>query len=103
VTALTEIRAAFVELYREDKGIKTLHFTSAIPVSQDVKEDILRRMQSMPRYQKYTLILEEKIDETIIGGFVLQIEDELFDASIRNDLDYIKKQFVENMYIQRIR
>jgi F-type H+-transporting ATPase subunit delta len=47
--------------------------------------------------------LEEKVDESLIGGFVIQIDDELFNASIKHDLEYIKNQFVENMYIQKIR
>jgi F-type H+-transporting ATPase subunit delta len=47
--------------------------------------------------------LKEKLDESIIGGMVLQIEDKLFDASIKHDLQHIKRQFVKNMYIKDIR
>jgi hypothetical protein len=34
---------------------------------------------------------------------VLQVGDQSLDASIRRDLQVIKTQFVENMYVQKIR
>ncbi|MBU7577312.1 MAG: F0F1 ATP synthase subunit delta [Flavihumibacter sp.] len=57
----------------------------------------------MPEYSANTFEVKEKLDESILGGFLAQIGDKLYDASIRNDLQAIKKQFVENMYIQKIR
>jgi F-type H+-transporting ATPase subunit delta len=44
-----------------------------------------------------------KIDAAIVGGFVLHVDDVLYDASIRHDLQVIRKQFIENMYIQKLR
>ena len=39
----------------------------------------------------------------LIGGFVLQIGDQLVDASIAYDLNNIKKQFLNNDFIYKIR
>jgi F-type H+-transporting ATPase subunit delta len=49
------------------------------------------------------IVLSERINPAIIGGYVLQIGDQSLDASIRRDLQVIKTQFVENMYVQKIR
>jgi F-type H+-transporting ATPase subunit delta len=68
-----------------------------------VKEDIRQRVQNIERFRGSTLQLEHSVDESIVGGFVLQVDDELYDASIRHDLNFIRKQFVENMYVQKIR
>jgi F-type H+-transporting ATPase subunit delta len=38
--------------------------------------------------------LEEKIDPEIIGGFILRIDDNYIDASIRNKLRKIKKELL---------
>jgi len=103
VTSLLEIGRDFEEQYRQHKGIKIMKITTAVPVSAEVKEDIRKRIQAIERYKNSTLVLEEYIDDSLIGGFVVQVEDELFDASIKHDLRFIKKQFVENMYIQQIR
>ena len=39
----------------------------------------------------------------IIGGFVAKTKDLMFDASIKHDLQVIGKQFIENMYVHKIR
>jgi len=46
--------------------------------------------------------LVSNVDASIIGGLIVKLDDQLFDASIRHDLKVIKKQFIENMYISKI-
>ena len=36
--------------------------------------------------------LEEVIDAEIIGGFILRVDDNYIDASVRNKLNKIKKE-----------
>ena len=43
--------------------------------------------------------LETKVDDKIIGGFVLQAGDKLIDASIAYDLKEIARQFENNDFI----
>ena len=47
--------------------------------------------------------LKATVDEKLIGGFVLEMEGRLVDASILADLKDIKKQFMNNDYIRKIR
>ena len=47
--------------------------------------------------------LESKVDEGLIGGFILQTGDKLIDASIASDLKEISKQFENNEFIYKIR
>lgn len=103
VTSLSEIRQDFEEQYRAYKKVKIVKITTAVPISDTLLEDLRKGVQSNPQYKDYTLQMETQVDEDIVGGFVLQVGDDLYDASIRHDLDYIKKQFVENMYVQKIR
>ena len=42
-----------------------------------------------------TLRLVTQVDESLIGGFTLEIGDKLLDASVSHQLDVIKRQFVE--------
>ena len=42
-----------------------------------------------------TLLLTTDVDESLIGGFVLEVEDRLLDASVSRQLEIIKNQFVE--------
>jgi len=43
------------------------------------------------------------VNESLIGGFVLQAGDQLVDASIAYDLKYIARQFENNDFIYKIR
>jgi F-type H+-transporting ATPase subunit delta len=47
--------------------------------------------------------LKTKVDDSIIGGFILEANNNLFDASILRDLNDIKKQFLTNIYVPEIR
>ncbi len=40
------------------------------------------------------VLLKEKIDADIIGGFIVRVEDKLIDMSVRNNLEELKKKLV---------
>jgi F-type H+-transporting ATPase subunit delta len=96
---LPEIASAYVSQYKEMKRIKTVKLISAAPLNDAVKAQIRQKLKSaLPDYQ---LELEESIDPSLIGGYVLDLGDKVVDASIRRDLNDVKKQFMENLYIQK--
>jgi F-type H+-transporting ATPase subunit delta len=98
---LPEIVTAFVGQYKEHKNIHTVKLTTAAPVSEELKNSILDRIRSGMALQN--LELESHVDESIIGGFVLEIDGRLVDASIAYDLNNIRKQFQNNDFIYKIR
>ncbi len=98
---LPEITTAFIEQYKEKKEIYTLKLTTAIPVSDEVKQVILNQVMSQTSIRN--IELTTAVDENLIGGFVLQIGDDLVDASIAYDLNIVRKQFFNNDFIYRIR
>ena len=82
------------------KNIKTATLTTAVPVSDSLKEAIRGKvLNAMPGMQ---IELKEQVDADLIGGFVLQVEDKLVDASIRRDLNDVKAQFLKNIYVSQI-
>ncbi len=98
---LPEIANAFVEQYNAIKGIYKVKLTTASPVGDDVKEYIINKVKSSTPIQN--IELETVVKDELIGGFTLEMQDKLVDASILRDLKDIKKQFLENVYIQKIR
>ena len=98
---LPEISNAFITVYKEKKNIQTIILTTAAPVSDAVKTAIVDQIKKTASFQHVEL--EEKIDPDLIGGFVLQIGDQLVDASVAYDLRAIAKQFDNNDFIYRIR
>jgi F-type H+-transporting ATPase subunit delta len=98
---LNEIAEAFIEQYNAMKGIHKVTLTTAVPVSEELKKAIEQKVQSSRSLG--TIELETKTDESLIGGFVLEFNNNLVDASIQRDLRDIKKQFLQNLYVQQIR
>ncbi len=98
---LPEIAKAFIEQYNKMNNIYQVRFTSATPVSDDLKNEIVNKIKADKALE--TIELETAIDESLIGGFKLQLGDQLVDASISRDLSDIKRQFLNNDYIHRIR
>ncbi|MET0392400.1 MAG: ATP synthase F1 subunit delta [Chitinophagaceae bacterium] len=98
---LPEIIAAFISQYKEQKNIYTLRLTTAAPASETIKKAVMEQVKKSGGFENVEL--EEKVDEDIIGGFVLQIGDKLIDASIAYDLKAIARQFENNDFIYKIR
>jgi len=98
---LAEMATAFMQQYRIMKNISQVRLITAAPVSDSVKEAIREKVAaSMPGQQ---VELSTDVQPELIGGFVLEMGDKLVDASIRRDLNDIKKQFLKNLYVPDIR
>ena len=100
--AINEIIQAFTEKYRTHKGIKLVELTTAIEVSEEIKQRVSSLLKESEFLKGKSVQLKEKVDPSIIGGLIVQVDDKLFDASIRHDLQVIKKQFIENMYVSKL-
>jgi F-type H+-transporting ATPase subunit delta len=98
---LPEIVNAFITAYKVHKNIYTIHLTTAMPVSDSVKQAIVTQVKKSAGFENVEV--EEKVNPDIIGGFVLQIGDKLVDASIAYDLKAIARQFKNNDFIYKIR
>ncbi|MBN9379608.1 MAG: ATP synthase F1 subunit delta [Chitinophagaceae bacterium] len=98
---LPEIVTAFIDQYKVLKDIHTVKLTTAVPVTEDVKKMIMDKISADKNLKNIELVTA--VDESLIGGFVLEIGDELVDGSIAFDLKNIKKQFQNNDFIYKIR
>ncbi len=97
---LPEILTAFIEQYKTMKNIKTVKLTTATPVTDDVKKAIIKKITgNVPDSQ---VEVKEEINPEIIGGFILQMDDKLIDASVRRDLNDVKAQFQKNIYVSTL-
>jgi F-type H+-transporting ATPase subunit delta len=98
---LPEIVDAFVQQYKNYKGIHIVKLTTATPVSDELKNSIVDKIKSSTSMQQIELNTEVK--EDILGGFILEVGDQLVDASVAFDLNNIKMQFRNNDFIYKIR
>ena len=84
---------AVARVFRDEtlkyKGITETYLTTAVPVSDRVKKEISELISSE---FKTKVELKENIDKEIIGGFILRVNDNFIDGSVRNKLRKIKKE-----------
>jgi F-type H+-transporting ATPase subunit delta len=77
----------FVKLYDDQKGIVKAFVTSATDLTDDLRQQFVKIVNDATgRIVKLT----EKIDESLIGGYVLRVGDNQIDASIRKQLNDLK-------------
>lgn len=80
------------ELYRKEEGIKSAIITTAKPLNENTIEQI---RQSLEKKFNVKVELSQVIDAEIIGGFVLRIDDNQYDASISTELKKIKEKLFQ--------
>ena len=100
--AIDEIIEAYTDKYREHKGIKVVELTTAVEATDAVRAAVAEQLKGNKMLEGKTIQLKEKVDASIIGGLIVQVDDKLFDASIRHDLQHIKRQFIKNMYVSQL-
>ena len=98
---LPEIVDAFIDQYKEYKGIYSVTLITAIPVSDEVKDIFIKRIKQEGRMKEVELI--SVVQENIIGGFILEGNGRRIDASVAYDLTQIKNRFSTNEFIYRFR
>ncbi len=86
---LPEIAKVFLEKYNEYKGIVIAEVDSAAPLSDDLRT----AFREMVGKDKKEVVLEERIKEELIGGFILKIGDKQLDNSISTQLKKLEREF----------
>ena len=81
----------FIGQYNTIKGIVTAEVTSAIAITDANRTEITALVKK--ELAANEVIIKEKVDEKLIGGFILKVGDKQFDASIAGGLNKLKKEF----------
>lgn len=92
---LPEIADEFIARYQAFLKVTKVIITTAKPLESAELEQIKSKLLGSS-VTADSLDIETKIDPAIIGGFVLEIGDKLYDASVAHKLDKLKKQFSDN-------
>lgn len=98
---LQEIIDAAIGQYNTLKGIYKVKLTTAEPISNELRTAIEQKVKQEAGLANVEL--ETAVKDELIGGFVLEFNNNLVDASVLRDLKDIRKQFRDNVYIKSIR
>lgn len=92
---------AFILKYNKAKGISSVCLTTVEPLGEPTVNALLDKFKAKGLIEQ-TVELETKLDPTLIGGFILEFDDQVYDASLAYKLDQMKKNFSENLYIKNL-
>lgn len=96
---LQDIAKAFVRQYKAYNKVSTIKLTTATPVTAKNLEAIKTKLLGSNATSDKVEI-ETAVNEDLIGGFVLELGDKLYDASVAYKLEQLKKQFADNSSIK---
>jgi F-type H+-transporting ATPase subunit delta len=85
---LQETSKVFVTLYHEYKGIIRANVASAVDLSDEIRKDF-EAIVSKATGKKVEL--NTKVDESLIGGYILQVGDDMIDNSLKNKLVSLRR------------
>ena len=91
---LDSIIRDYVDIYRDEHGIKNAVLKTPFKVSDAMKKQFISLLENTLQSK---IEMEEIIDPDMIGGFILKVEDEQFDASVKTSLARIKKKLIETI------
>lgn len=89
--ALPEMAAAYTDLLDRQLGKVDVDVTTAKALDAQELEGVRQRVSDALKKQAN---VRQKVDESIIGGLVLQVEDRIIDASVRSQLQAMRQQMI---------
>lgn len=98
---LPQILSSFLKQYNLIKNIHKVKLTTAVAVSEAIKNSFIEKIKATSSIEN--IELETKVNDSVIGGFMLEMDGKLIDATILRDLNDVKKQFANNDYIHKLR
>ena len=84
----------FIDQYDVIENIVKASVVSAATLSEENKNTIIAEIKEVT---KGTVLLNAKVDPSLIGGFILTVGDRQVDTSISGDLKKIRKDFAKRV------
>ncbi len=93
IDILRQVALKYSQLFDASKGIELATVTTAVALTADLKTKVLAKAKELSGKD---VEIENIIDESILGGFILRIGDVQYNASIANQLNKLKREFTLN-------
>ncbi len=93
LSILDDVARKYSMLYDELIGKEKATVTTAVPITNEMEIKVLAKIKELTNK---AVELENIVDESILGGFILRIGDKQFNASIANQLNKLKRELILN-------
>lgn len=89
-----DIASAYMQIYRKENNIYQVEVTAAAPMAK-AEEDRLKKL-ILSHLNGGTMEYTFLTDPDLIGGFVVTIDNERLDASVKNELKQLRLKLLSN-------
>jgi F-type H+-transporting ATPase subunit delta len=83
IVHLREIQTTYAELVEQHEGLQRATAVTAVPLPDDLAEQLARKLAALTGRQ---IILEQKVDPSVIGGVCVTMGDQILDGTLRTGL-----------------
>ncbi|MEZ6123525.1 MAG: ATP synthase F1 subunit delta [Planctomycetaceae bacterium] len=90
-----QIREVVRQLREERAGQRRVQIRSARPLSEGSRSQIAQQLKDKLGFDP---ILQESVDESLIGGLVIQVGDTVYDSSLRTRLKTLAGRLTERTF-----
>ena len=87
---LETIASQYNAQFDEMNGVEVANVTTAFPITAELEAQILAKAAAISTKK---LTIQNTVDPSIIGGFILRIGDKQYNASVSNRLQELKREF----------
>ena len=99
MSMLLSIAKQYSIIYDYSKSIQVAKVTTAIPLTTELETKVMAKIVELTNNKAS---LENIVNPSILGGFILRVGDVQYDASISNHLNELRKEFDNSHYIPKI-
>ncbi len=89
---LGEVAGQFLLQYEQMQGQDVAKVTTAVPMTPDLEKKILKQLKEITGKE---VSIENEVDPSLIGGFILRVGDLEYNASIASKLGNLKRELVQ--------
>ena len=89
LSIIGDIAISFIQLYNKQNDIKEATVITASPIDEDLKSIILSKINTS---DSKSISLTNIIDSSIIGGFIIRFDGKEYNASMKQNLNNLKKE-----------
>ena len=89
---LPNIIETFFTLAQESREKVTAEVITSVPLTEDL---IQRLEKELSKASKKQVFLKPMIDESILGGVIVKVENKIIDGSVKHRLEEIKQEMVK--------
>jgi F-type H+-transporting ATPase subunit delta len=94
---IEDIARQFVILHLENNGVEEAVVITAHKIDDAFRAKVIALVEKSTGHK---VVLEEKVDPNVLGGFILRYGDKQIDTSLEREFQLLRREFNKNLYVK---